>query len=116
MRQEARRSWSSVTSSRQPGGRAPWMSRVAGLAGVSHQTVSRVIADRPNVRPRTGARVLAAIDELSYLPNTAARALATGRSRTLGVVSMNSTLFGPASTLYSIEEAATQAGYLVTVA
>src|SRR5260370_5060762 len=116
MRQEARRSWSSVTSSRQPGGRAPSMSDVATLAGVSHQTVSRVIADHPNVRPRTRARVLAAIDELSYLPNTAARALATGRSRTLGVVSMNSTLFGPASTLYSIEEAAKQAGYFVTVA
>jgi DNA-binding LacI/PurR family transcriptional regulator len=92
------------------------MSDVAALAGVSHQTVSRVIADHPNVRPRTRARVLAAIDELGYRPNTAARALATGRSRTLGVVSMNSTLFGPASTLYSIEEAAKLAGYFVTVA
>ncbi len=92
------------------------MSDVAALAGVSHQTVSRVIADHPNVRPRTRGRVLAAIEELGYRPNTAARALATGRSRTLGVVSMNSTLFGPASTLYSIEEAAKHAGYFVTVA
>jgi DNA-binding LacI/PurR family transcriptional regulator len=92
------------------------MSDVAALAGVSHQTVSRVIADHPNVRPRTRARVIAAIEELGYRPNTAARALATGRSRTLGVVSMNSTLFGPASTLYSIEEAAKHAGYFVTVA
>ncbi len=99
-----------------PDGRAPSMSDVAGLAGVSHQTVSRVIADHPNVRPRTRARVLAAIEELGYLPNTAARALATGRSKTLGVVSLNSTLFGPASTLYSIEEAAKLAGYFVTVA
>ena len=92
------------------------MSDVAALAGVSHQTVSRVIAEHPNVRPRTRARVLAAIEELGYRPNIAARALATGRSRTLGVVSMNSTLFGPASTLYSIEEAAKHAGYFVTVA
>jgi DNA-binding LacI/PurR family transcriptional regulator len=96
--------------------RAPSMSDVATLAGVSHQTVSRVLAEHPNVRPRTRARVLAAIDELGYRPNTAARALATGRSRTLGVVSMNSTLYGPASTLYSIEEAAKLAGYFVTVA
>ena len=92
------------------------MSDVAALAGVSHQTVSRVIADHPNVRPRTRARVLAAIEELGYRPNTAARTLATGRSSTLGVVTMNSTLVGPASTLYSIEEAAKLAGYFVTVA
>jgi DNA-binding LacI/PurR family transcriptional regulator len=96
--------------------RAPSMSDVAALAGVSHQTVSRVLAEHPNVRPRTRARVLAAIDELGYRPNIAARALATGRTRTLGVVSMNSTLYGPASTLYSIEEAAKLAGYFVTVA
>ncbi len=92
------------------------MSDVAALAGVSHQTVSRVLAGHPNVRPHTRARVLTAVEELGYRPNTAARALATGRSRTLGVVSMNSTLYGPASMLYSIEEAAKLAGYFVTVA
>src|SRR6266536_2464062 len=97
-------------------GRAPSMSDVAALAGVSHQTVSRVLAGHPNVRPRTRARVLTAVAELGYRPNTAARTLATGRSRTLGVVSMNSTLYGPASTLYSIEAAAKLAGYFVTVA
>src|SRR6266536_4551246 len=97
-------------------GRAPSMSDVAALAGVSHQTVSRVLAGHPNVRPHTRARVLTAVEELGYRPNTAARALATGRSRTLGVVSMNSTLYGPASMLYSIEEAAKLAGYFVTVA
>lgn len=96
--------------------RAPSMTDVAGLAGVSHQTVSRVLGGHPNVRPQTRTRVLAAIQELGYRPNRAARALVTGRSRTLGVVSMNSTLYGPASTLYAIEEAARLAGYFVTVA
>ena len=95
---------------------APSMTDVAGLAGVSHQTVSRVLAGHPNVRAQTRARVLAAIEELGYRPNRAARALATGRTRTLGVVSMNSTLYGPASMLYGIEEAASAASYSVTVA
>jgi DNA-binding LacI/PurR family transcriptional regulator len=98
------------------GVRAPSMNDVAGLAGVSHQTVSRVLGGHPNVRPQTRTRVLAAIQELGYRPNRAARALVTGRSRTVGVVSLNSTLYGPASTLYAIEEAARLAGYFVTVA
>jgi DNA-binding LacI/PurR family transcriptional regulator len=98
------------------GDQAPSMNDVAGLAGVSHQTVSRVLAGHPNVRAQTRARVVAAIDELGYRPNRAARALATGRTRTLGVISMNSTLYGPASMLYGIEEAASVADYSVTVA
>jgi DNA-binding LacI/PurR family transcriptional regulator len=92
------------------------MSDVASLAGVSHQTVSRVLGGHANVRAHIRARVLAAIEELDYRPNRAARALATGRTRTLGVVSMNSTLYGPASTLYGVEEAASIADYTITVA
>jgi DNA-binding LacI/PurR family transcriptional regulator len=60
--------------------------------------------------------VLAAIDELGYRPNRAARALATGRSGTLGVLSMYSAFYGPTSTLYGIEQAAGEAGYSVAVA
>ena len=96
--------------------RAPSMSDVAELAGYSHQTVSRVLSGHPNVRAHTRARVLAAIQELGYRPNLAARALATGRTQTLGVVCLNSILYGPASMLYAIEEAAQLAGYWVTVA
>jgi DNA-binding LacI/PurR family transcriptional regulator len=89
------------------------MTDVAKLAGVSHQTVSRVINGSPQVRPATRERVLAAMAELDYRPNPAARALVTGRSQTLGVVSFDTTLYGPASTLYGIERAAHDAGYFI---
>ncbi len=96
--------------------RAPVMSDVGRLAGVSHQTVSRVINGSPHVRPETRARVMAAMQELGYRPNPVARALVTGRSKTLGVVSFDTTLYGPASTLFGIERAAHEAGYFMIVA
>jgi DNA-binding LacI/PurR family transcriptional regulator len=92
------------------------MSDVGRLAGVSHQTVSRVINGSPHVRPETRDRVLTAMVELGYRPNSVARALVTGRSRTLGVVSFDTTLYGPASTLFGIERAAHEAGYFIIVA
>jgi DNA-binding LacI/PurR family transcriptional regulator len=90
------------------------MADVARVAGVSHQTVSRVLNHHPGVAHDTRVRVLAAIAELGYRRNTAARALVTRRSQTLGVVSFNTTLFGPASTLVGIEHAAREAGYFVS--
>ena len=92
------------------------MSDVGRLAGVSHQTVSRVINGSPHVRPETRDRVLAAMEELGYRPNPVARALVTGRSMTLGVVSFDTTLYGPASTLFAIERAAHESGYFIIVA
>jgi DNA-binding LacI/PurR family transcriptional regulator len=92
------------------------MSDVGELAGVSHQTVSRVINGSPHVRPETRAKVLAAMEKLGYRPNPVARALVTGRSKTLGVVSFDTTLYGPASTLFGIERAAHEAGYFIIVA
>lgn len=53
--------------------------------------------------------------QLDYRPNSLAQALVTGRSRTLGVVSFDTTLYGPASTLLGIEQAAHDAGYAVIV-
>jgi len=97
-------------------GRQPVMADVAKLAGVSHQTVSRVLNDSPHVKEQTRDRVLAAIRELDYRPNSAARALVTRRSKTLGVVSFDTTLYGPASMLYGIEQAARSAGYFVSIA
>jgi DNA-binding LacI/PurR family transcriptional regulator len=91
------------------------MADVARLAGVSHQTVSRVLNDHPNVRPQTRENVLAAIAQLGYRPNAAARTLVTRRTRTLGVVSFDTTLYGPASMLYGIERAAAHS-YFVAVA
>lgn len=98
-------------------GRSPTVMRdVAALAGVSAMTVSRVLNTPEKVRPQTRARVLAVMRELDYRPNSAARVLATGRSGVLGVVSFDTTLYGPASTLYGIEQAARGAGYLVSIA
>lgn len=84
----------------------PVMADVARLAGVSHQTVSRVLNEHPNVRQKTRETVLAAIRELGYRRNAAARTLATGRTNAIGVISFDTTLYGPASMLYSIERAA----------
>jgi DNA-binding LacI/PurR family transcriptional regulator len=95
--------------------RAVVMADVAKLAGVSLQTVSRVINDSPHVRTDTRDRVLDAMRKLEYQPNSVARALVTGRSRTLGVVSFDTTLYGPASTLFGIERAAHDAGYFVSI-
>jgi DNA-binding LacI/PurR family transcriptional regulator len=77
--------------------------------------VSRVINGSDHVRPETRQRVLAAMGRLDYRPNPAARALVTGRSSTLGVVSFDTTLYGPASTLFAIEQAAHAAGYFITI-
>lgn len=93
--------------------RAPVMADVARLAGVSHQTVSRVLNSHPSVTQGTRARVEAAIAQLGYRRNTAARALVTRETSTLGVVSVDTTHYGPASTLFAIEGAARAAGYFV---
>lgn len=91
------------------------MTDVALLAGVSHMTVSRVINDPGSVARETRAKVLAAIRELDYRPNVAARTLVTGRSQTLGVVALDSTLYGPASMVYGIENAARENGYGISI-
>ncbi|WP_345635359.1 LacI family DNA-binding transcriptional regulator [Rugosimonospora acidiphila] len=91
------------------------MTDVAKLAGVSHQTVSRVLNDHPNVTTQTRLRVHAAITELGYRPNRAARALATGRSQVIGVVAQSSTLYGPTATLTAFAQAAVAHGYTVSV-
>lgn len=98
-----------------PPARRPVMADVARLAGVSHQTVSRVVNDHPNVRPQTRDNVLAAISQLAYRPNAAARTLVTRRTHTLGVISCDTDLFGPASMLYGIEQAAA-GSYFVSIA
>ena len=97
-------------------GRAPGMLDVARLAGVSHQTVSRVLNDHPSVRPQTRVRVEAAIRELGYRRNSAARALATRRSSTVGLLTATSNRSGPVSTLVAVEQASRAAGLWVSVA
>lgn len=62
------------------------ISQVANEAGVSTQTVSRVINDRPDVSPETRRRVQAVIARLGYQPNAIARSLVSRRTRTLGLI------------------------------
>ncbi len=86
---------------------------VARLAGVSHQTVSRVINNLPNVRPATRARVEQAIAQLRYSPSPAARALVTRRTRTIGLVTPGMSDYGPTSIATSFNFAARAARYNV---
>jgi DNA-binding LacI/PurR family transcriptional regulator len=92
------------------------MADVARVAGVSHQTVSRVLNDFPKVRPATRDGVLAAIAQLGYRRNTAARTLVTRRSGTIGVVTADINQFGPASTMLGLESASRAAGYSLSLA
>lgn len=96
--------------------RAPGMADVARAAGVSAQTVSRVLSGHPNVQEQTRARVLAAVDRLGYRRNNAARALSSGRSRTIGVVTLRTTHYSRAAVMSGIENAAQDAGYTVSTA
>lgn len=86
------------------------MADVARLAGVSHQTVSRVINGSANLRPETRLRVLDAITRLNYRPNTAARALVSGHTGMIGVVGISQEHFGPSMTKKTVESSAQSAG------
>ncbi len=96
--------------------RRPSIRDVARLAGVSHQTVSRVLNDHASIRPETRERVLQVMEQLQYRPNRAARALVTSRSQTIGILSASSTMYGPASSIAAIEAAARERGYWVSTA
>ena len=93
--------------------RAPAVSirDVARAAGVSHQTVSRVINQSSKVRPATREAVLAAVSELGFRPNRAARALAGGPIQSVTVLASNTSLYGFAAALEGIEEASREAGF-----
>lgn len=86
---------------------------VASVAGVSTQTVSRVINERPDVSPETRRKVQEVIKALSYQPSALARSLISQRSHTLGVVTAGLRHYGPSRTLSGITSAAEQAGYSI---
>ena len=94
----------------------PRLEDVAAFAGVSHQTVSRVVNNHPNVSAATREKVEAAIAELGYRRNTVARSLVTRRSQTIGVMGSEPAQYGPANTLLGVERAARDAGYFVSIA
>ncbi|MGP4110736.1 LacI family DNA-binding transcriptional regulator [Streptomyces sp. 4N509B] len=91
------------------------MADVARLAGVSSQTVSRVSNGHPGVVEATRQQVLAAMRELGYRPNSAARALRRGESRTLGVILFTLATTGNVRTLEAIAARAAGQGYAVTL-
>jgi len=91
------------------------MADVAKRAGVSHQTVSRVLNDSPLVREHTRTKVLAAIEELGYRRNMAARMLATNRSRRIGMVSAHLVLYGPNMISAAVQDVGRAGGYDVSV-
>jgi len=94
----------------------PNIRSVAEAAGVSHQTVSRVLNGHPSIRPETRARVLEVIESVGYRRSGAAVALATRRTRRLGVLVDSAFEYGPNATLHAVEQAARAAGYGVVAA
>jgi DNA-binding LacI/PurR family transcriptional regulator len=94
----------------------PLMTDVARAARVAPVTVSRVLNGHPSVRAETRERVLAAVEQLGYRRNSAARTLATSRSETIGVVAFDSTFYGQAACVRGVEHAARTAGYFVSIA
>lgn len=89
---------------------------VARLAGVSTQTVSRVLNNSTSLREETRQRVLEAMAQLDYRPNNAARALGTAHTRTLGVVATDVTLHGPTLALAALATAARDGGRWIATA
>src|SRR5215218_4957706 len=106
-----------MTRLARPGGSPPTPRSVdvARLADVSQKTVSRVLNDEPYVSADVRRRVLDAAEELGYRRYQAARALASGRTRSIGVVTLGTALYGPASLLMGVEGAVRDAGYALHV-
>jgi DNA-binding LacI/PurR family transcriptional regulator len=95
--------------------RRPGSTDVARLAGVSQKTVSRVLNDEPYVKEEVRLRVQAAMRELGYRRNDAARALNSGKTRRIGVVSLGTALFGPSAQLVAIERGLRGTGYSLSM-
>jgi DNA-binding LacI/PurR family transcriptional regulator len=91
------------------------MADVARRAGVSSQTVSRVSNGHSGVVDTTRRQVLAAMKELGYRPNSAARALKRGEFRTIGIITFSLSTTGNVRTLEAIATSAAQHGYATTL-
>ncbi|WEG10606.1 LacI family DNA-binding transcriptional regulator [Microbacterium horticulturae] len=91
------------------------MADVAARAGVSGQTVSRVVNGSPRVDPGTRERVEAAMEELGYRMHRAARALRTGRTQTIGLVATTLATVGNSRMLQAVADAAASRGYALVV-
>jgi DNA-binding LacI/PurR family transcriptional regulator len=95
--------------------RKPSINDVARIAGVSYQTVSRVINNASDVSAETRQRILQVIQEVGYRRNRLATALVTNRSTAVGIVTSDSPRLGPIGTLVALEKEARLKGYGTTV-
>jgi DNA-binding LacI/PurR family transcriptional regulator len=89
------------------------MDEVAELAGVSYQTVSRVVNGMRDVAPATRERVLKVMADVGYRPNLTARQLASQKSSVAGVVTFGTRLHGPTQIMVSIQQAVQEMGLSV---
>ncbi|MBG6056054.1 LacI family transcriptional regulator [Salinibacterium sp. CAN_S4] len=104
------------SSSAPPRRRQPTLHDVARYAGVSHQTVSRLVRGQTNIGPAIREKIEAAIAELNYRPNQAARSLVTLQSHRLAVVFYERfDDVGPARILQGVNSAAGEAGYQLDI-
>ncbi len=91
------------------------IAQVAREAGVSTQTVSRVINNRQEITPETRQHVQEIIERLGYHPNVLARSLSQRRSHSLGVAAAGIEYFGPSRTLLGIDQAAERLGFSIVL-
>lgn len=104
---------SADTSSPRPPVERATIYDVASAAGVSHQTVSRLLKGYAGIRPETRARVERALEALDYRPNMNARSLKSGRSHRIGALIHETTHFGPGRAIDGAVSAARESGYLL---
>lgn len=88
---------------------------VAALAQVSVPTVSRYLNDRERVSDEKCEKIAKAIEMLGYRPNPIARALVKERTKSIAVLSTNTTLYGQSHCIEGIEESARAAGYSLAI-
>ena len=96
-------------------GKQPTIYDVARHAGVSHQTVSRLLKGDPGIKPLNRERVLKALDELGYRPNLTARSLATNRSHRVAALTQEITQVGPGMVAQGASEEARAHGYVLDI-
>jgi DNA-binding LacI/PurR family transcriptional regulator len=93
----------------------PTLMDVAKKSGVSHQTVSRVVNGNKNVSDKTRKKVFKFLEEMGYVRNQAARSLAIGKSSKIGVLGIETTLYGPTIIFHDIQVEARKAGYSLVI-
>ena len=98
-----------------PPRKPPTIYDVAEAAGVSHQTVSRLLKGDQGIKPANRERVLRALEELHYRPNMTARALATSRSHRVAALTQEIGLVGPGQIAQAAATEARQRGFVLDV-